>query len=216
MKLGYMPDGTGAGYPFEELFTETVNVMDHGFDDIAALLLWGGEDISTIYYDEPPHIQTQNKGLPSPRDVHEWTAMKYAYHNRIPIIGVCRGAQFLCVFAGGKLIQHVVGHHGDHAVNTEDGRSMITSSCHHQMMYPFDVNHEMLAWSSKNLSNIYEDGEGNEIPKMKARVEPEVVYFPKVRGLAIQGHPEWMKSNSEFVKYCRELVTQYLLIDETI
>ncbi len=33
--------------------------------------------------------------------------------------------------------------------------------------------------------------------------EPEFVYYPKIRGLGIQGHPEMMDINSDMVEICR-------------
>lgn len=212
--LGYMPRGTGKGYPFDILFDETVNAMEHGVKGLSALVLWGGEDISSRYYEHMPHPYTQNRGGPSERDKNEWQAMTEARDMGIPIIGVCRGAQFLCVFSGGKLIQHVNGHGQSHNVVTNDGDVMLTSSCHHQMMYPYDVEHIMLAKTLGNRSLCYEDGNENPIPMTE---EPEVVYFPKTRGLAIQGHPEWMDENSPFVEYCLDLVETHLFTEiETV
>ncbi len=142
--------------------------------------------------------------------------MKYAKANKIPIIGVCRGAQALCVFAGGKLVQHVTGHaSGNHYVTTTDGEILLTTSCHHQMMYPWDIDYELLAWSSDSKSTMYL-GEDNKPLKADGFCEPEVVYFPRVRGLAIQGHPEWMGANDEFVHYCNDLVCKYLLEEKVV
>lgn len=213
--LGWMPEGTGQDDHFGALFDKTHNVMEKGCNGIDALLLWGGEDISPSYYGEKPNQNTDNRqGVPTRRDIQEWNAMKWAFQNRIPIIGVCRGAQFLCAFSGGKLVQHVNGHHRNHAVKTSTGLTMTTSSCHHQMMYPWDIKHEMLAWSLLPQSTTYQ-GEDNKVyPNMWGKPEPEVVYFPRTRGLAIQGHPEWMQANDEFVLYCQELVVNYFLKQE--
>ena len=39
---------------------------------------------------------------------------------------------------------------------------------------------------------------------------PEIVYFPNIRALGIQGHPEWM-IGSPFSQYCSNLIKKYLL-----
>ncbi len=217
LTLGYMPDGTGAAFPFNAVFQESKNVVQRGMDGIDALVLWGGEDISPSYYKQKRHSKNQCwSGIPSKRDMNEWKALKYALMNNIPIIGVCRGAQMLCAFSGGKLIQHVDNHGRSHQIVTNTGVLMETSSSHHQMMYPFDVPHEMLAWTPEQLSTCYEDGDDLQIMQMTAHVEPEVVYFPHTKGLAIQGHPEWMQKSDPFVEYCVELVTELLLAEETV
>ena len=209
--LGYCPRGTGVVYPFDKIFTKHKN-LTMGFEGVDAVVLWGGEDIHPSYYNEKPHPKNQARGGgPSHRDKFEWKVMTYCYMEGIPIIGVCRGAQFLCAFAGGSLIQHVDGHHSNHDVNTDDGQKFQVTSCHHQMMYPYDVNHKLLAWSSTKRSTVYEDQNSAQIKAMDIAKEPEIVLFPDVRGLAIQGHPEWASEDTEFVKYVNGLVRTHLL-----
>ena len=213
--LGYMPQGTGQVFPFNAVFDHGQDIMKQGFDGVDALVLWGGTDIHPSYYKEKAHPLNQKYGMgPSSRDENEWKAMKYAKANNMPIIGVCRGAQFLCAFSGGRLVQHTTGHHTNHNVMFSDSTDiMVTSSCHHQMMYPWvkGVDYQLLAWSSTNLSSCYEDEYAAPIHEMVAHVEPEVIYFPKTRGLAIQGHPEWMEQADPFVKYCNEKIEALLL-----
>jgi len=230
MKLGYLSCYVGSDItPFGSLFPEKpVNILTEGFG-VDAILLWGGEDIHPSFYGELAHPQNQvwKHAKPSMRDTQEWKAMVYARAHQIPIIGVCRGAQFLCAFAGGRVIQHVTGHGGgSHALmcKTEDGNEwMQCTTCHHQMMYPFDVPHEMLAWMPKPLSKTYASGvekeecDGTFIEyDMSDKVEPEVVYFPEVRGFAIQGHPEWMTEDGPFVKWCLSSIKSKLFQEETI
>ena len=192
--LGFSPWGNGESiFPFNVVFDTAQDVRKHGFQGIDALVLWGGEDIHPSFYDEKAHKYNQAGPTRSARDVFEWKAMLYCKMNNIPIIGVCRGAQFLCAFAGGSLVQHVEGHtNGHHMVVTLDGEEYSTTSAHHQMMQLEKTEHQLLAWSKKKLSTVYQDGEHSEIAYMKDRPEPEVVYFPKIRGLAVQGHPEWI------------------------
>jgi len=215
--LGYMPDGTGTVFPFNQTFNNGQDILRSGFDGVDALVLWGGEDIHPSYYNERPHKYTQNKHGKSQRDINEWKAMKYAQINKIPIIGVCRGAQFLCVFSGGSLIQHVTGHVGGgrHNIMFADRNDvMVTTSCHHQMMYPWKTDYQLLAWATMRLSDCYEGEDEKEVVNMANKFEPEVIYFPKTRGLAIQGHPEWMEDSDPFVLYCNQMVQELLLRKE--
>lgn len=215
LTLGYMPDGTGSMFPFNSVFHYARDLTKEGFDNVDAIVLWGGTDIHPSYYKQEPHRANQQQGTnPIQRDVREWKAMQYAKINNIPIIGVCRGAQFLCVFSGGSLIQHITGHTGgrDHYVtDTETGEMMLTTSCHHQMMYPWDIEHKLLAYSTDRRSITYEGNSTTVLEMAKKYHEPEVVYFPRTRGLAIQGHPEWMDSSDKFVQWCNNKVETLLL-----
>ena len=218
LTLGYSPWGTGGGdiKPFDRVFAKKQDgtVSMQGID---AFVLYGGEDIHPSFYGEKHHRYNQAPAHPSKRDIFEWNAVKYCVQNEIPIIGVCRGAQLLCAAAGGKLVQHCTGHtNGGHQVETKWGEVLYTTSAHHQMLSPWNVPHDLIAWSRHQLSNDYEDGDGNTMVDAATNNEPEVVYFPKIRALAIQGHPEWMSDDSPFVKWCNELVVEYLLLKETV
>lgn len=215
--LGYMPGGTGIIEPFHKVFDFSQNLVEKGFADVDAIVIWGGEDVCPSYYNEKPNRQNDKQNGPSNRDKREWAAMKYAKIHNIPIIGVCRGAQFLCVLSGGSLVQHVTGHNGGaHNLTFADKSipDMSTTSCHHQMMYPWKTDYQLLAWSSERRSNTYQGGPGVEHDICHRTVEPEIVYFPKTRGLAIQGHPEWMSVDAPLVKHLNGLVRTLLLKEE--
>ncbi len=212
--LGHVGMGTGEVEPFDQVFKQGKLLhRDPNVDGIDALVIWGGEDISPSLYNEETSKYTGASDTPSYRDRVEVAAAQACIDAGIPIIGVCRGAQLLCALAGGKLIQHVNHHTRDHFIRTNDGRRIMSSSVHHQMMYPFDVEHELLAWSDVRQSNVYIVGDDSNFETMYDYEEPEVVWFPKIKGLAIQGHPEF-HMNPEidpFVQYCIELVKKYVV-----
>ncbi len=188
------------GYPFDALpfVSEVVAADDPASltkDDM--LVIWGGEDISPALYNKPVSRFTGAGALPSRRDRIEWALMQRAKELGVPIIGVCRGAQMLCALAGGFLIQHVSRHGGNHVVETPTGYEFVTNSIHHQMMYPFDVKHEMLASIKQPISPEHWDAD----TLIKIPEEPEFVYFPEVRGFAVQWHPEMMKFPCEATDY---------------
>lgn len=208
---GNTPNGGIKG--FTPLFTNGKSLhYDVGFEGIDALILWGGADIATSFYKENPQDFYQT-AAPSARDLEEWHALRIAYQKGIPIIGVCRGAQMLCAFAGGKLAQHINGHQsGIHPIATYDGKKFEqVPSCHHQMMYPYETEHKVLATVVNNHSNVYKGLKEDEADMFvkHSKLEPEVVFFPKIKGFGIQSHPEWAE-HSDFVKWCNEKIVQYL------
>lgn len=222
--LGFAPDGNGESiFPFDDVFAYKQNMATGNFDLIDVFVLWGGTDIHPSLYNCKPHMLNGAPNQPSKRDIFEWKAIQTCIAKNIPIIGVCRGAQMLCAAAGGKLIQHVNGHaRGDHRMVTKDGLSMLTTSAHHQMMDLEGTTHELIAWADGCLSNVYY-GESSRTPEhivdkvAKGKfVEPEIVYFPTLNALAIQGHPEWSDKKLPFVQLCNELIEEYLLVKETV
>lgn len=217
--LGYIPGmGTGQVAPFDAVFENSipiswqqgkVNTEVINRKNMDAVVIWGGEDIYTGLYNEKPSRYTGADHLGF-RDKIEGEVVAKAIQEGVPIIGICRGAQLVCAMAGGKLVQHVENHGRTHKITTNDGRSIKTSSVHHQMMWPWETKHTLLAWASDKLSKIYVFND-KDIKHEIEEVEPEVVFFEDIKALAIQGHPEFMNPNEEFVHYCNELVSTYLL-----
>lgn len=219
--LGHVGVGTGTHEPFDQVYPESkyVTAKDiHNGADIDALVIWGGEDISPSIYGDKVSSATWADERPSIRDIREQSAIEECIARDIPIIGVCRGAQLVCAVAGGRLIQHVDNHGYSHRLSTFDGRDdIITSSVHHQMMYPFDVDHQMIAWAHKPRSRgCYIVGDDTSDSSMETKDEPEIVWFPKIKALAIQGHPEFHADpeHDPFVQYCMSLVRKFILNEQ--
>lgn len=197
-------------YPFLEmdLFSDYKAVKrPDELDTDDCLVVWGGGDISpSLYKREVSPYTHANKKL-SLRDFQEWELMKQAKKLGIPIIGICRGAQMQCALAGGFLIQDVTGHGRSHPVVTQDGETFTVSSLHHQMLNPFETDHVIIAKSARPISDHYIDvKESVTMP-----CEPEFVWFPKDKGVAIQWHPEFMDVNCLANQYVKKKIQELIL-----
>ena len=170
-----------------------------GERDVDLIVFTGGSDVDPALYGEVRHRTTY---VDVARDTYEVGLFKRALELGLPMVGVCRGAQFLCVMSGGKLVQNVGGHQVDHEVRTSDGRWLEVSSLHHQMMLP-PVGAEILAWAYPRCSEFYEGG-------VRPEREYEVVGFPSIGGLGLLFHPEVMGVSSGGFRYCQELVGDLL------
>lgn len=71
----------------------------------AGLLLLGGGDVDPAHYGEEPHPRTY--GVSAVRDEFELALLAAARRSRIPVFGICRGAQLLAVASGTTLDQHI-------------------------------------------------------------------------------------------------------------
>lgn len=161
------------------------------------LILHGGQDISPSLYKQKRNKLTAAEDTPSERDALEWALLLRAKEMKLPIIGICRGAQMLCAAAGGTLVQHVNGHSGSHNIRTNNREVLRVNSIHHQMMNPANTHHVVLATAFPSKSDVYV-GE-NTFITMKE--EPELVYFHELKGLGIQWHPEMLSKNDKATGY---------------
>lgn len=172
------------------------------------LILHGGGDISPSYYGQKKSKRGFGFDEPTDRDTLEWEMINQAVKMGIPIVGICRGAQMLCAFDGGHLIQHIEDHQGaDHnIIDTRTLEVVRGNTCHHQMMVPRDDHHNLI------LAHTIEETKGyDENDKAFTIINvPEVVYFHQLKAIGIQGHPEWMQG-SKFTNYCSNLIKEFLL-----
>lgn len=218
--LGHLGYGTGRVAPFNRIYKKEAYLKAEDIENGAnldTLVIWGGSDISPTLYN---HRVAKHCGASyelSKRDEDEASACLAAIERGIPIIGVCRGAQLVCALAGGYLIQHVNHHGRSHKIMTDMDETFLSSSVHHQMMFPFGVDHKLLAWADPAVRSDVHLTEGDvDDPAMEGKPEPEIVWFPKIKALAIQGHPEFHADpdNDPFVQHCLKLVHQYVLGEE--
>lgn len=73
---------------------------------IDALILTGGAgDLDPALYGEEPHPETGP--IQERRDAYELALVRAAIEKRMPVLGICRGAQILNVAYGGGIEQHI-------------------------------------------------------------------------------------------------------------
>jgi GMP synthase-like glutamine amidotransferase len=195
--------------PFEKMFTGTLELQTHsiiGPDDV--VFFDGGNDVDPSFYGEEPHIMTAPPD--KVRDNFERWAFQQAQKAGASCVGVCRGAQFLCVLSGGKLVQHVTGHNGGHMIYTDSGRALLSESSHHQVMWPYEIPHVLIATANKHSQEPFEvsDEYGKDFPDGEF---PEIIYCKDTRSLCIQGHAEFMSEDSVFRNFARQLVREFIL-----
>jgi len=180
----------------------------------------GGQDIHPSLYHHN-NVSSYCGKTPSYRDLFESEVFKLCVRRNIPMVGICRGSQFLCAMSGGFLIQDA-GHHAlgplGHEIITKTGETLRMSSTHHQMMFPFTTEHELVAWSPKRSQEYVYDIHGSfNVKWPNPWVDPEIVFFPKTRSLAIQGHPEYYDNVfAPPVKLSRSLTRQYFNLGEDL
>ena len=192
MKNVLVVDGNDYYSPFAHIgnLCDDVAILEKDPESVVLVVFTGGEDVSPSYYGEEKQPRTYCNPR---RDAFEHKVFKKALDLKLPMAGICRGAQFLCVMAGGKLHQHVDNHSTYHDVRTNDGRKVYVSSTHHQMQIPPN-GAKVLAWSEPNRH-------------FKEGIEVDCAYYPNINALGMQYHPEYQSPDSAGFKYAQELAS---------
>jgi putative glutamine amidotransferase len=186
-------------------FGELTKDIDYLFlNEVKLMVFTGGADVCPLYYKDFVGKYTHYN---LERDAYEKVMFDLALSKNIPMVGICRGAQFLCAMAGGRLVQDITNHGGHHKMRTFDNRVFQVNSTHHQMQLP-PPDAKVLGWSEDKLSDHYWDGKNNNIPNVEK--EYEVVYYPKIRAVGIQYHPEWLDRETPAVEFAVECVQNSL------
>lgn len=155
---------------------------DEGFEvcqmpqDADLICMEGGEDVDPTLYGEKASPQTYSS---QHKDIVSLGILAIAELIDIPVVGVCRGHQIMCVQQGGKMIQHIENHGRSHTVELEGVEYNMTSA-HHQEAVP--ALHE---------DYIVRADDGT----------CEIVLYPDKPWLGFQAHPEYVGKGHE----CREL-----------
>lgn len=187
-----------------------------GFEVVAELpfadlvCFTGGADVSPALYNAKTHQLTH----PWPaRDAREQALFKQCMARNIPMVGVCRGGQFLNVMSGGSMYQDVGGHVRPHLItDVESGSQIWVSSTHHQMMMP-GPDAEVVAYAS--LGQYREWYEGTVFKRDNSNTDYEVLFYPSTNALCFQPHPEFAGKDYEGMQeYFFRLIKEKLNVQE--
>lgn len=148
----------------------------------------GGEDVNPALYGE---INVGSYHGPN-RDKYETEVYNDALAANKPMIGICRGAQFLHVMNGGKLWQDVTGHGSSHLVlDHEDNVHFMSTSIHHQMLRPNKDMAVVAACMTRITSKFHSAvGTFTDLPLHKHYLEIEAGKYTATKCWFTQGHPE--------------------------
>jgi anthranilate/para-aminobenzoate synthase component II len=169
----------------------------------------GGSDVTPYLYGDQKHRTTHNS---FDRDERERKLFDYLLEKKVPMVGICRGAQFLNVMSGGRMYQDVSSHGRSHTiVDRRTGETVYVTSTHHQMMLP-QGKYELIASSNLKGSREWFD---QEVAKRDISEEDiEVVHYPLTNCLCFQPHPELYQEYAEYSgmrQYFNGLINEFVL-----
>ena len=167
---------------------------------IKAIILSGGNDINPELYNQKP---VYIRDLSVFRDNTERKLLEIAIKKRLPVLGICRGMQFINVFFGGRIIQnikeHVATRHGvkiiDHSLSKLLNKTIIVVNSYHNQ----GISKECLPPELKAFALSEKDG------------IVEGIYHQNYPIAGIQWHPERPGSAKEYDKKIIRAFIEYQL-----
>ncbi len=175
------------------------------------IVFMGGADVDPKTYGDKPLSYTSSIAI---RDESERVIYDEAQELGKVCFGICRGAQILHAFNGGKLWQHVEGHAGfDHDIYDLDEDVTVTANSYHHQMLMDSKDLEIVAVTSEQVSKkFFADGMtvrlDEEGANQMAEMEIEAGAYNKTRCFFVQGHPE--VGNDEYRAWCLHKLMDYI------
>ena len=130
------------------------------------IILTGGEDIYPLMYNDTNNIKLSGE-FDFRRDTLEKKLFDYAFNNKLPLIGFCRGMQMINVASGGTLFGDLPTEIGDSIMHRNNGEVMhnimVTNNNIDNISMIFPVNGKVLpkkqffkvnSWHHQGLKEI--------------------------------------------------------------
>lgn len=163
----------------------------------------GGSDVDPVLYGETPHPSVYSN---PDRDAVDMDLYLMCLEHGIPMLGICRGAQFLHVMNGGKLFQDVDEHYGDHSMWDINRKQRIDkiSSVHHQMVRENVKGGMEIIGTSAKSHDRWIDANNKQVG---THADIEAFFYRETCCVGIQGHPEY-EGYHYFTKWSLELIEE--------
>ena len=170
------------------------------------IIITGGEDINPLFYNDTFNLKVCGD-IDHRRDTLEKKLFDYAFENKIPLIGVCRGMQMINVASGGTLYGDIPSEIGTQVIHRNNGEVMheivLTESC--PLIFPEGQDTFMVnSWHHQGLKNI---PDGINVVAKSFDGIPEAIYVDELIHpfmIAVQFHPERLGDENLIRKRMRD------------
>ncbi len=206
-------ENAGLGYSVVPIRTR-VKVAKSVVDKVDVAVFTGGEDVYPSVYGHRKYFTTSSDEL---RDRVEIEAFELLSSAEKPMIGICRGSQFLWTALEGTLIQDLDNHTKNHHVlDLATGEKYQVNSTHHQAALPLSLPEgvQVLAVADPKVSTqqIFYDESIGDFFTAKDGVDIEA--WATIDGeniLGIQWHPEFPNAPRSSVTLAVKLITKHIV-----
>ncbi len=171
---------------------------------VDAVILTGGEDIDPSYYNEKPHQKAEKPK--ADRDVSDYWLLKTAIEEDYPVLGTCRGMQFMNAVLGGTLYQDLPSEYKSDIVHRDPKRENFvyhsaTVTDKNSFLYKM-VKADVITVNSWHHQAVDKLGKGLKV----TAVSPDGI----VEGVELEGatfvvgtqfHPEWHVGSDDNLQF---------------
>ena len=178
------------GIPLTITATTNKEDLESMMQLVDGILLTGGQDVNPKLYRQELHPTVTPCNI---RDEIEIILFKYAYNHKMPILGICRGEQFINVMLGGTLIQDIPS-----SFNHIHRQSKPYNQPFHQnKIIKESPLYDLIQKEIINVNSLHHqaiDQLGNGLKPMAISTDHiiEAIYLPNYPFLwAVQWHPEY-------------------------
>ncbi len=199
------------GIPVVFPLTSDPNIISKLMDGVQGILLTGGQDVNPVLYGES--VINDTVSFCNERDSMEKTVFKNALEKDLPVLGICRGIQFINAFLGGSLYQDIpcqkpssVNHHQSppydkpvHKVSVSEESSLYNL-----------IKKNSLSVNSYHHQAVKEPADTLKVMAVSEDGIIEAVEMPEKRFVwGVQWHPEFShKVDEDSKKIFKEFVYQ--------
>ena len=210
-------------HPYASMFLDEGDFIGvRKIEDADLVCFTGGADVDPSLYDE---TIIRGTTVDVKRDQDDTMTYWEAAALGLPMVGICRGGQFLNVMNGGAMWQDVTNHTASHWIYDMVTKDKIhVTSTHHQMMIPSvegDVVAYACTYASDSLDSLCQYKKSAKVTMLKSEGDElgsdvEVVWYPGTHSLCYQPHPEMEHmQNHPHRKYFFSLLERYKMTVET-
>ncbi|QNK64271.1 gamma-glutamyl-gamma-aminobutyrate hydrolase family protein [Pedobacter sp. PAMC26386] len=186
----------GADIELVELSFEKNNIQD--IETCDGFLLTGGIDVEPSFYDGPQDYPYKPAEFLPERDRFEKLIYEYSQAHQIPVLGICRGMQYINILEGGTVLEDIGEANQIHKKEAEDkvhqvgighnsmlyaitgSKNGIVNSAHHQGVIAKTLSSHLIANSYSSTADQLIEGVEFKDKTGKAFM------------IAVQWHPERM------------------------
>ncbi|MGW0158244.1 gamma-glutamyl-gamma-aminobutyrate hydrolase family protein [Mycobacterium sp. NPDC003323] len=173
---------------------QQTDVADRVLDGLDGLIITGGRDVDPRSYGQDRHPLTDEPA--GDRDGWEFALVECALARRLPVLGICRGAQILNVVLGGTLHQHlpdVLGHNRHQVGNAVFTTSTVRTVPGTRLAALVGESTEAQCYHHQGIDRL---GRGliisahDDTDDTVEAVELDPDVYPDQFAIAVQWHPE--------------------------
>lgn len=196
--------------PLIVMETQDTEVLRGIYERLDGVLIPGGGDIHPEYYQQ--YITPEILKIDRTRDLVEINLAKWAYEDKRPLLGICRGQQVINVALGGTLI-HDIPSQNNTPISHDQPVDISPSVLIHEVMIDTDSKlANLLDTTTIKVNSLHHQSIDAVASVLKVTAHAEDGIIEAVEApdaafyLGVQWHPEWLTTDPAMQKLFKAFI----------